>query len=338
MALRVLLADESSTIKKVMQLALQDFGVEVKAVPIGLDVLQVAKSFQPDLIFADVLLSKKNGYEVASEIKSDPAVKSIPVVLMWSGFMELDEVKAQACGAERRLEKPFDADHLRSLVKDLVPRLNENKIANYLSFPDLPDIVETPQEPAAPQPPPPPARSAPKAPAAPPPAPRQDAFSMNADLEDPDDFQQVPLPGAKTKNSFERRDEEEWRQGGLEQFRVSPEPLNVDTGAFIDVNDASIAMTDGVEDLPLEQLEDLTLSKQAPAPKAKPHTRTFGTAGVLNDAPVSMGALDPMRAEEVLREQVREVLENIAWKIIPDIAERIVREEIQRLLKEAERL
>ena len=68
MALRVLLADESSTIKKVMQLALQDFGVEVKSVPIGLDVSQAAKSFRPDIIFADVLLAKKSGYDVSAEL------------------------------------------------------------------------------------------------------------------------------------------------------------------------------------------------------------------------------------------------------------------------------
>jgi CheY-like chemotaxis protein len=72
MALRVLLADESSTIKKVMQLALQDFGVEVKAVPIGVDVVQVAKSFEPDIIFADILLAKMNGYEVSKATK--PAI------------------------------------------------------------------------------------------------------------------------------------------------------------------------------------------------------------------------------------------------------------------------
>jgi CheY-like chemotaxis protein len=147
MALRVLLADESSTIKKVMQLALQDFGIEVKSVPIGLDVLQVARSFKPDVIFADVLLSKRSGYDVSQDVKNDPQLNKIPVVLMWSSFMELDEARARQSGAERRLEKPFDADHLRSLVKDLVPRLDVNQISDYLAFPDLPEIVETPAPP-----------------------------------------------------------------------------------------------------------------------------------------------------------------------------------------------
>ena len=91
MALRVLLADESSTIKKVISLALQDFAVEVKVVHSGVDVVEVAKQFGPDIIFADVLLQKKNGYEVCFDVKADPLLNKIPVVLMWSSFMDLDE-------------------------------------------------------------------------------------------------------------------------------------------------------------------------------------------------------------------------------------------------------
>ena len=59
MALRVLLGDESATIKKVIQLALQDYSVEVKSVHLGLDILDVSRTFQPHIIFMDVLLQKK---------------------------------------------------------------------------------------------------------------------------------------------------------------------------------------------------------------------------------------------------------------------------------------
>ncbi|MFN7728120.1 MAG: response regulator [Bdellovibrio sp.] len=329
MALRVLLADESSTIKKVMQLALQDFGVEVKSVPIGLDVLQVSKSYQPDIIFADVLLSKRSGYDVSAEIKGDPALRNTPVVLMWSGFMELDEARAKASMADRRLEKPFDADQLRSLVRDLVPRLNENAISSYLSFPDLPEIMETPlpppvqaQRPQAPKPHVPMHEFNPK-----------DLLTGPAqDMDDPDDFQQVPLPGSKTRNVLDqpsrRGDEEEpWRQGGLEQFRVSPDSLQLeDADVFADVSGASLAVTGQEDEMSMEQLEDLT---------APPSPRSFASDSTSRN---TLPPLDPMRAEEVLREQVREVLESIAWKIIPDITERVVREEIQRLLKDSERL
>lgn len=135
MALRVLLADESTTIKKVMQLALQDFAVEVKSVHSGLDVAEVARAFKPDIIFADVLLQKKNGYEVSAELKKDPALKTTPLVLMWSSFMNLDEKQATLAQPDRRLEKPFDVEHLRQIVLELVPKTRSQKLAPFLQFP-----------------------------------------------------------------------------------------------------------------------------------------------------------------------------------------------------------
>ena len=146
MALRVLLADESSTIKKVFQLALQDFAVEVRSVNLGPDVLNIARSFKPDILFADVLLQKKNGYEVCMEIKNDSALKSVPVVLMWSGFMELDEDKVQAAQANGRLEKPFDVEALRKIVQDLVPKTRSQRLSSYLQFPKLPDFQDPRQQ------------------------------------------------------------------------------------------------------------------------------------------------------------------------------------------------
>jgi CheY-like chemotaxis protein len=136
MALRVLLADESTTIKKVMQVALQDFSVEVKAVHAGIDVVEVAKAFQPDIIFADVLLQKKNGYEVCGEIKRDAALKNLPVVLMWSSFLNIDEKQASQCGANQRLEKPFDVETLRQLILELVPKTRSQRLAHFLKFPE----------------------------------------------------------------------------------------------------------------------------------------------------------------------------------------------------------
>lgn len=135
MALRVLLADESTTIKKVMQLALQDFAVEVKAVHSGLDVIEVARSFLPDIVFADVLLQKRNGYDVCTDLKKDLHLRSTPVVLMWSSFMDLDEKQYIASRANGKLEKPFDVESLRSLILELVPKTQSQRLAHFLRFP-----------------------------------------------------------------------------------------------------------------------------------------------------------------------------------------------------------
>src|ERR1044072_4389696 len=157
MALRVLLADESSTIKKVFQLALQDFAVDVRPVNVVLDVVPVAQNFKPDIIFADVLLQKKSGYDVAAEIKGNPALNEIPVLLMWSGFVDLDEDKFQASHANAQLEKPFDVAALRKLVTDLVPRTQNQRLSQFLAFPPMPEMDEkgNAAAPAAEAPPPP---------------------------------------------------------------------------------------------------------------------------------------------------------------------------------------
>ncbi len=142
MALRVLLADESSTIKRVFEISLKDLGLEIKTVQHGIDVIEVAESFQPDIIFADVLISKMNGYEVCAQIKQHPQLSVVPVVLMWSSFMEIDEDKYLACSADGRLEKPFSNDQLRSKIQSLVPRILDTTAPTSMAQPKT--------EPAAP--------------------------------------------------------------------------------------------------------------------------------------------------------------------------------------------
>ncbi len=349
MALRVLLADESSTIKKVMQLALQDFGVEVKAVPIGLDVLQVARSFNPDIVFADVLLSKKNGYEVAAELKTDSTLRKTPIVLMWSGFMELDETKASACRAERRLEKPFDAETLRSLVKDLVPSLGGNAIAEYLSFPDMPEMVdETPPDAIVAEEPEIEMEMEPIAatPAAFDPFPALDEVE---EIEEPEEFQSVPLPknqGLPPPPVAKKAPvSEDWSRQDLSQFKIELPQEDFFAINEADLTASSIALSSGLEEI---SLDDIDNPEPKPlAPKSKPsstHSRqnlskTFAQSSSLVEENLTpLSALDPMRAEELLRQEARSVLESVAWKLLPEIVERVVREELQKLLKDAERL
>lgn len=135
MSLRVLLADESASIRKVFQLGLQDFGAEVKSVHNGLDVIEVAEQFQPDIIFADILLQKKNGYEVSHEIAQHSNLKHVPVVLMWSSFMELDQDKYKKCKAKAEMEKPFEVDVMRNHIENLVDRTKDQQLSQFLTFP-----------------------------------------------------------------------------------------------------------------------------------------------------------------------------------------------------------
>lgn len=342
MALRVLLADESSTIKKVMQLALQDFGIEVKAVPIGLDVLQVARSFNPDIVFADVLLAKKNGYEVSAELKTDPTLKKTPVVLMWSGFMELDEAKAQASKADRRLEKPFDAETLRSLVKELVPSLRENLISEFLSFPEMPEMVEDGKR--APQDDPAEIQVADlkkATPGKPRATPAPEEFPSLEEIDEPEEFQAVPLPKNQgLPKPKQAAPQEDWSRQDLSRYKIELPKEDLFSIGNEDLTNTSIALSSGIEEISLDDIDNPEpQARPRQNPKQAPISKTFSpsTPHPIPQTPSLMG-LDPMRAEELLRQEARSVLESIAWKLLPEIVERVVREELQKLLKDAERL
>lgn len=353
MALRVLLADESSTIKKVMQLALSDFGVEVKAVPVGLDVLSVTKTFKPDIIFADVLLTKRSGYDVSQELKNDSETRHIPVVLMWSSFMEVDEKKVADSLADGRLEKPFDSENLRSLVNLLVKKTAENPVSSFLSFPDMPQFEETPAERG--------------------PSTRESALAgeisnvFHIPEEDENDghttiqsfehsdeeFAAVPLSG--TPRSPDESDEGGWAHQDLTKFKIQiPESESTDFASkFVipqaeDLDHAHVEVEGDFEEISFhENGPDLaqnfakkveksvkdqmieTLQKKTPA-----KTQTTSNA---QPKVHSKGDTDTDLMEKIIREEAREVIESICWKMLPEIAERVVREEINKILRDSEK-
>lgn len=133
MSVKVLLADESSTIKKVFDLGLRNLKAEIRNVQHGIDVLEVAEGFKPDIIFVDVMISKLNGYEVCSQIKQSAHMSNTPVVLMWSSFIDIDEDKFITCQADGKLEKPFSSEQLLEKIQSLTTvqsPLEEEKVSS----------------------------------------------------------------------------------------------------------------------------------------------------------------------------------------------------------------
>ena len=134
MSLRVLLADKSTSIEKVFRMGLKDLGVEVKSVHNGLEVLKIAETYTPHIIFIDILLQKKNGYEITRDLSQNSKTKHIPVVLMWSPFMELDQKEYQNCGAKAELEKPFEIENMRQIFNSLIEKTKDKNVSDFLDF------------------------------------------------------------------------------------------------------------------------------------------------------------------------------------------------------------
>ncbi len=344
MALRVLLADESSTIKKVFQLALQDFGVEVRPVNVGVDVLPVAQSFKPDIVFADVLLQKRSGYEVAAELKQDGTLKGVPVVLMWSGFMELDQDKFDASMANGQLEKPFDVAALRKLVTELVPRTQSQRLSQFLEFPPMPEIEDKPKA-AAPTPPPPPASAGRDEEFAQVPLPKMkgqnpaaggDKYRLNLKPEELDQ-DHVPveydLPSEKVEmNDLLKTDAPEDEPFAIKETRRSAKPQGPPK---VQPPRPPIPVeTEAVEASEVLSMEDLvTEEDDAPTPMYKPPvpTGTSSNIGIPLETSPSLGA---EQLEKIIRQQSAEVIESVVWKVVPDLAAQIIERELDKLLKE----
>ena len=121
---KLLLADDSITIQKVVDLTFADEGVSVVCVNNGLEAIERLEELAPDVVLADVFMPQMNGYEVCEYIKQNDKLKHIPVMLLVGSFEPFDEEEARRVGANDILTKPFQS--IRRLI-DKVGLLISNR-------------------------------------------------------------------------------------------------------------------------------------------------------------------------------------------------------------------
>ncbi|MFZ5787767.1 MAG: response regulator, partial [Acidobacteriota bacterium] len=118
----LLLADDSITIQKVVELTFAETDHAVVAVGNGRDLLQRLAQVNPDVVLCDVVMPDMNGYDVCQTLKSDPATLHIPVILLTGTFEPFDRDRALAAGCDAIVTKPFEARELIATVEDLLQR------------------------------------------------------------------------------------------------------------------------------------------------------------------------------------------------------------------------
>ncbi len=111
---KLLLADDSITIQKVVNLTFADEGIEVVTAGDGDAAMKKFVESQPDLVMADVNMPGVDGYKICEMIKQDDETKNIPVILLVGSFEPFDEEEARRVGADGYLTKPFQS--IRQLV------------------------------------------------------------------------------------------------------------------------------------------------------------------------------------------------------------------------------
>jgi CheY-like chemotaxis protein len=124
---KLLLADDSITIQKVVNLTFADEGIEVITVGDGDSAMDKLAELKPDLIMADVNMPGLNGYQICERIRQSESLKKTPVILLVGSFEPFDENEAKRVGADDYLTKPFQSiRQLVSKVTDLLQGSTQN--------------------------------------------------------------------------------------------------------------------------------------------------------------------------------------------------------------------
>ncbi len=115
--IKVLVVDDSKTIRRSAEMLLTKAGCEVQLAEDGFEALGKVVSFKPDLVFIDIMMPRLDGYHTCALIKNNPQFKNIPVVMLSSKDGVFDRAKGRLVGAQIYLSKPFTADELLGAIR-----------------------------------------------------------------------------------------------------------------------------------------------------------------------------------------------------------------------------
>ena len=162
MSAKILVADESPTIHKIVAMAFENEDITVEGIGQGNHVLEYMAEFQPDIVLADIHLPGTDGYELCRQIKSSSSFESVRVILLTSDFEDLDNGELEISRADDFISKPFKTEEILKIVKSQLKILEQGKEAptkeaespqepedNEVIQNELEDIINQPKVPTA---------------------------------------------------------------------------------------------------------------------------------------------------------------------------------------------
>ncbi|MBS1155829.1 MAG: two-component system response regulator [Proteobacteria bacterium] len=117
---KVMVIDDSNTIRRSAEIFLGQAGCEVILAEDGFDALAKIADHHPDLIFVDVMMPRLDGYQTCALIKKNPRFKATPVVMLSSRDGLFDRARGRMVGSDQYLTKPFTKDSLLAAVGEHV--------------------------------------------------------------------------------------------------------------------------------------------------------------------------------------------------------------------------
>lgn len=309
----LLLADDSVTIQRVIELTFADEGVRVIAVGHGETAIERIDQDRPDIVLADVGLPGVDGYQIATHVKQSQGQSNVPVLLLTGAFEPIDEARARDTGCDGVLVKPFEPRQLIKTVRDLLAGSRSPELWP-ADMPRLETLSPRPGPVAAP-------------PVAPPPA----AVSLTPEPELSDDPNVVSI-------SYDGEGDTDLTEAlaRLELIAVPDSPpvespvqsleplesLGADAGEW----DLSSASGAGQASRPSQPPANQSLSNVFSALLAAERRNPEARASI-----AASPALTEAAVQEVVKKVVREMTDEVVRKIVLETAERLIREEIDRI-------
>ena len=118
--LKVMVIDDSKTIRRTAETLLQKAGCEVITATDGFDALAKIADTRPDIIFVDIMMPRLDGYQTCALIKNNSAFKSTPVIMLSSKDGLFDKAKGRIVGSDEYLTKPLSKEELLGAIRQHV--------------------------------------------------------------------------------------------------------------------------------------------------------------------------------------------------------------------------
>ncbi|WP_456406958.1 twitching motility response regulator PilG [Thiolapillus sp.] len=120
--LKIMVIDDSKTIRRTAENLLKKAGCEVVTATDGFEALSLVADHHPDLIFVDIMMPRLDGYQTCALIKNNKAYAETPVVMLSSKDGLFDRAKGRLAGSDQYLTKPFSRDELLDAIRRHIPK------------------------------------------------------------------------------------------------------------------------------------------------------------------------------------------------------------------------
>jgi CheY-like chemotaxis protein len=322
MGKKILLADDSVTIQKIVELTFEGEGLDLEVAADGHEALERAEASPPDLILADSTMPGLSGVELCRKIREHPVLKPIPVILLTNSFDDFNRADGDAAGVTAYVEKPFESQALLDQIHELLSEEGAHapapeEPAEFRPPADDVDLIsEEPEEEVAPAS-----------------AEREELLEVFHEATAPSPPGEEPEELLILEEVVEEETEEHHDPPAPAEPVAAEEEEELATQPFISRMEPTRAALGLTEEPPPP-------AEPSPAPPSDDVTAAAAAAGAFLEESVG----DSVRAyiDQLIHQAVEELEPTITAKIVerleatfPSISERIIRDEIEKLKRGA---